>query len=184
MQAADENLAITARTADFISPKGAMSRIFRDGVLALAEREPFARRLVNSGRLSVATCYAHSSLNGPDQFAGECPAVRPGAAALDAPLGNGWLLDHLDGWFQVILFSRDGSVPEAFRSVQADLANHDRLAKFAIVSRETACARYGAERDPALYLFRPDQHVAARWRGYRPGAIQAAVDSGRVQILN
>jgi 3-(3-hydroxy-phenyl)propionate hydroxylase len=176
MLAADENLAITARTADFISPKGTMSRTFRDGVLALAEREPFARRLVNSGRLSVATCYAHSSLNGPDQLAGECPAVRPGAAALDAPLGNGWLLDHLDGWFQVILFNRDGSMPDAFRGVQADLANRHRLAKFAIVSRETACARYGAERDPALYLFRPDQHVAARWRSHQPGAIQAAVD--------
>jgi 3-(3-hydroxy-phenyl)propionate hydroxylase len=177
MQAADENLAITARTADFISPKGAMSRIFRDGVLALAESEPFARRLVNSGRLSVATCYARSPLNGPDQFApGECPTIRPGAAALDAPLGDGWLLDRLDGWFQAILFSRDGSVPDAFRRVQADLASRDRLAKFAIVSRETACARYGAERDPALYLFRPDQHVAARWRSYLPGAMQAAVD--------
>ena len=37
MQAADENLAITMRSTDFISPKGAMSRTFRDGVLALAE---------------------------------------------------------------------------------------------------------------------------------------------------
>jgi hypothetical protein len=35
-----------------------MSCTFRDGVLALAETQPFARRLVNSGRLSVATCYA------------------------------------------------------------------------------------------------------------------------------
>ena len=61
--------AITTRSTDFISPKGAMSRTFRDGVLALAETEPFARRLVNSGRLSVATCYAGSPLNGPDEFA-------------------------------------------------------------------------------------------------------------------
>jgi 3-(3-hydroxy-phenyl)propionate hydroxylase len=177
MQAADENLAITMRSIDFISPKGAMSRIFRDGVLALARTEPFARRLVNSGRLSVATCYAGSALNGPDEFAqGECPAGRPGAAAVDAPLGNRWLLDQLDGGFQAILFSRDGLVQERFREAQASLASRDQLAKFAIVSRETACARYGAERVPALYLFRPDQHVAARWRGYAPESFEAALE--------
>jgi 3-(3-hydroxy-phenyl)propionate hydroxylase len=177
MQAADENLAITMRSIDFISPKGAMSRTFRNGVLALAETEPFARRLVNSGRLSVATCYSGSALSGPDEFAqGECPAGRPGAAAVDAPLGNRWLLDQLDGAFQAILFSRDGLVAEGFREAQASLARQDRGAKFAIVSRETACARYGAERDPALYLFRPDQHVAARWRGYGPGAVEAALE--------
>jgi 3-(3-hydroxy-phenyl)propionate hydroxylase len=182
MQAADENLAITSRSTDFISPKGAMSRTFRDSVLALAETEPFARRLVNSGRLSVATCYAGSPLNGPDEFApGECPATRPGAAALDAPLGDGWLLDHLDGGFQVTLFSRDGLVPRAFQAAQVSLASHDSRANFAIVSRETACARYGAGRDPALYLFRPDQHVAARWREYVPGSLEAALDRAKAK---
>ena len=183
MQAADENLAITTRSTDFISPKGTISRTFRDSVLALAATEPFARRLVNSGRLSVATCYTGSALNGPDEFAqGECPAVRPGAAALDASLENRWLLDHLDGGFQAILFSRDGLVPPALRQAEASLAGYDRRAKFAIVSRETACARYGAERDPALYLFRPDQHVAARWRGYVPGSIEAALRRATARI--
>ena len=184
MQAADENLAITTRSTDFISPKGTISRTFRDSVLALAATEPFARRLVNSGRLSVATCYTGSALNGPDEFAqGECPAVRPGAAALDAWLENRWLLDHLDGGFQAILFSRDGLVPPALRQAEASLAGYDRRAKFAIVSRETACVRYGAERDPALYLFRPDQHVAARWRGwYVPGSIEAALRRATARI--
>ena len=77
-----------------------ISRVFRDSALALAETEPFARRLVNSGRLSVATCYGRSPLNGPDGFAGESPAARPGAAALDAPLGDGdWLLDWIGDSF-------------------------------------------------------------------------------------
>src|SRR5207248_9632733 len=72
--AADANLLNTTRSTDFIAPKSAISRTFRDSVLALAETEPFARRLVNSGRLTVATCYDGSPLNGADGFAaGECP---------------------------------------------------------------------------------------------------------------
>ena len=63
--AADENLLNTTRSTDFIAPKSAMSRILRDGVLALAETEPFARRLVNSGRLSIAACYDGSPSQQP-----------------------------------------------------------------------------------------------------------------------
>src|SRR5262249_61826713 len=84
--AADENLINTTRSTDFIAPKSAISRAFRDGVLALARTEPSARRLVNSGRLSVATHYQTSPLNGPDALGpGVAPAVRPRAAAPDAP---------------------------------------------------------------------------------------------------
>src|SRR3990172_3935676 len=63
--AADENLLNTTPSTDFIAPKSAISRAFRDGALALAATEPFARRLVNSGRLSVAACDDGSTLNGP-----------------------------------------------------------------------------------------------------------------------
>ena len=102
----------TTRSTDFIAPKGAISRTFRDGVLALAETEPFARRLVNSGRLSVATCYDGSPLNGPDAFAaGEAPAVRPGAAALDAPLDGGWFLGNLGGGFTGVWMSPERQHP-------------------------------------------------------------------------
>lgn len=167
--AADENLLNTTRSTDFIAPKGAMSCIFRDGVLALAETEPFARRLVNSGRLTMATCYDGSPLNGRDGFdAGECPLARPGAAALDAPLDNGWFLARLGGGFTGVWFSPDGSSPEGHERTLADVAQ-------LTVSGEAVCARYGAERRPAYYLFRPDGHVAARWRHVSPTEIEAAV---------
>jgi len=152
--------------------------MFRDGVLALAETEPFARRLVNSGRLSTASCYDGSPLNGPDGLAaGEAPAVRPGAAALDAPLDGGWLLDRLGEGFTGVWFSPDGRVPEGVARAQTALARRQLPAgQPLVVSRETACARYGAERDPAYYLFRPDGHVAARWRHVEPPAVEAALD--------
>jgi 3-(3-hydroxy-phenyl)propionate hydroxylase len=174
--AADENLLNTTRSTDFIAPKGAASRMFRDGVLALAETEPFARRLVNSGRLSVATCYDGSPLNGPDGFSpGDCPATRPGAAALDAPLDGGWFLGSRGAGFTGVWFSRDGRLPDAAAPTQGELAQRPLPVSRGMVSDETACARYGAGAAPAYYLFRPDGHVAARWRQFSPAEVEAAV---------
>jgi len=175
--AADENLLNTTRSTDFIAPKSAASRTFRDGALALAATEPFARRLVNSGRLSVAACYLASPLNGGDGFApGECPQLVPGAAALDAPHGAGWLLHALGGGFAGAWFTPDGRVPDGVARAQAVLAQRELPVKAVVVSDATACARYGADREPAYYLFRPDAHVAARWRRFEPSAVGAAVD--------
>ena len=74
-------------STDFITPKSAVSRTFRDAVLALARRHAFARRLVNSGRLSVPTVLADSPLNTPDAIPMRSPgAMVPGAPAADAPV--------------------------------------------------------------------------------------------------
>ena len=61
--AADDNLRNSTRSTDFITPKSRASLRFRNAVLELAETEPFARPLVNSGRLSTPTPYLNSSLN-------------------------------------------------------------------------------------------------------------------------
>ena len=92
--AADENILNSTRATDFITPKSEISRIFRDATLDLAKDCAFARRLVNSGRLSVPATLVHSPLNTPDcdDFAG---AMAPGAAALDAPV----FVDGKPDWF-------------------------------------------------------------------------------------
>jgi 3-(3-hydroxy-phenyl)propionate hydroxylase len=174
--AADENLLNTTRSTDFIAPKSAASTIFRDGVLALAETEPFARRLVNSGRLSVATCYDASPLSSADGFAeGECAQARPGAAALDTPIDGGWLLDATGGGFAGVWFSQDGQMPDEVVRGQAVLSEGELPVKAVVVSSEPACAHYGAEHQPAYYLFRPDAHVAARSHGFSLPAAEAAL---------
>jgi 3-(3-hydroxy-phenyl)propionate hydroxylase len=181
--AADENLLNTTRSTDFIAPKSAISRAFRDSVLALAETEPFARRLVNSGRLTVATCYDGSPLNGPDGFSpGECPQARPGAAALDAPLGGRWLLHSLGEGFTGVWFTPDGNVPDEVARTQVALGKREPPVAAIVISDATACARYDAAREPAFYLFRPDGHVAARWRQLSLTAVEAALAraSGRL----
>ena len=77
--AADDNVRHSTRATDFITPKSAASRLFRDAVLSLARTQPFARTLVNSGRPSTVTTLHDSSLNPPDAqpFDG---ALVPGAA--------------------------------------------------------------------------------------------------------
>lgn len=171
--AADENLLNTTRSTDFIAPKGAISRAFRDGVLALAETEPSARALVNSGRLSVATCYDGSPLATSDGMAdGDCHPLRPGAAALDAPVGGDWLLNALGDGFAGVWFSPHAAIPDALSQVQS---RRELPLRILAVSDQMACARYGAAERPAFYLIRPDQHVAARWRQASLTATDAAL---------
>ena len=174
--AAEENLTVTSRTADFISPKSRASRALRDATLALAETEPFARRLIDAGRLSTPARYAGSPLNGPDGLgADEAPAVAPGAAALDAPLDDGWFLGSIGGRFTGVWFSREGMGPEALSQARDVLARTAIPLDLVVASRETPCRRYGAAHAPAFYLFRPDQHIAARWRGFVTGELEAAL---------
>jgi len=90
--AADENILNSTRSTDFITPKTPVSRVFRDAVLGLAENCEFARRLVNSGRLSLPAVLRESPLNTPDTdiFEG---ALVPGAPCVDAPCVDGARVD-------------------------------------------------------------------------------------------
>ena len=102
--AADENILNSTRSTDFITPKSAVSRTFRDATLQLAGRYPFARKLVNSGRLSLPHTYLHSPLDtlDHDSFArprdargarARCPAGWPGRVGLAAGPAR-----RLDSW--------------------------------------------------------------------------------------
>jgi 3-(3-hydroxy-phenyl)propionate hydroxylase len=193
--AADENIRHSTRATDFITPKSETSRLFRDAVLRLAKDHPFARRLVNSGRLSVPATLAASPLNTPDgdTFSGE---MVPGAPAADAPIRDGdqaaWFLDRIGDEFCCVYFCDAGRCP-------ADVANElMRMARATIPVKPLVVAPSGAPpaipaRIPVIvdaegllaqrfdaapetcYLFRPDQHVCARWRRFDSRRVEAAV---------
>jgi 3-(3-hydroxy-phenyl)propionate hydroxylase len=84
IQAADENIGHSTRSTDFMSPHSSAERRLRDAVLALAPKAEFARRMINSGRLSVPIVY-DTPLSTPDEapFAG---AAKLGASLPDARL--------------------------------------------------------------------------------------------------
>ncbi len=178
--AADDNLLNSTRATDFITPKSKASLLFRNAVLELAQDHAFARVLINSGRLSTPTPYVHSRLNTPDEdeFRG---VMAPGTPCADAPVlrsdaAPGWLLNALGDDFVLLCF---GEPPP-----------HAALAHGAVSARLLSVGDHpGADlRDPeglleqrfdgrrgTVYLIRPDQHVAARWRAFDAAKIRAAL---------
>lgn len=178
--AADENIRHSTRATDFITPKSEISRLFRDAVLELAKTQPFARTLVNSGRLSVATTLHESPLNTADgeAFAG---LMVPGAAAADAPLQRAdgsrtWWLRELgrssSRFTALVAAGGQGPKLQDIEVLTVSLlgAPHDA----SLVDAEGLLAQRYDLQPGTVILFRPDQHVCARWRHPTAAQVQAA----------
>ncbi len=184
--AADENILNSTRSTDFITPKSAVSKLFRDAVLSLSKEHAFARRLVNSGRLSLPSTYRQSPLNTPDcdAFAG---LLCPGAPLADAPVSiagkAAWFLRQVGGQFSVLLFADAASAVnvQSLQSLALPVllvlpAGVKAPAGVAAIedSEGLLAARFDAQ-PGTVYLLRPDQHVAARWRALDVAALQSAL---------
>lgn len=164
---ADENILNSTRATDFITPKSAVSKLFRNAVLELAEHVPFARSVVNSGRLSLPCTYDGSVLNGPD--CAEMPRrTRPGSPCPDVAMADGWLLPRLQGF---TLLAIDANVPDSISAHGLTLTRLAASAKENKLLRD----RYLGKAASAVYLIRPDQHVAARWTSYDADAVAHAL---------
>lgn len=184
VEAANENILNSSRSTDFITPKSSASRQMRDAVLALSQQHAFARRLVNSGRLSTPTAHRANALATPDRDSFAC-ALAPGAPAADAPVRVAGraasLLDQLGGRFDLLLFDATEGRVGAFES---EFGSDLRVARTASAGKQgtrvfedierLATRRYDAEAG-AVYLLRPDHHVAARWRAPSIGDVRSAL---------
>ncbi|NMM37387.1 MAG: FAD-dependent oxidoreductase [Glaciimonas sp.] len=191
--AADENLMNSTRSTDFITPKSTASKTFRNAVLKLAEKHAFARKLVNSGRLSVPAFLTESCLNTPDtdQFTGD---MVPGAPMDDGPVKigqqDGWLIDQLGNRFQGLYFCVDpAAIPDSVLAQFAVLAQGELPIEALVIAAKPGqlahakvmldangmIARHYDAQDGTYYLARPDQHVAARWRALDLARVQQAL---------
>lgn len=186
---AAENILNSTRATDFITPKSHISKVFRDETLELAKQYEFARKLVNSGRLSVPCSYPDSCLNSENTDAFESD-MASGVVCKDAPVhvnGNDtWLLNQLGIDFTLMV---NIDVPEseqaalkalllsivelsptvnivmstrATASALAELANNSKITLIQD-SKNVVSQRYDLSPGSA-YLIRPDQVVCARWK--------------------
>jgi 3-(3-hydroxy-phenyl)propionate hydroxylase len=174
MFGADENIGHSSRATAFMTPKTEMEKIFRDSVLELAAEHDFARKLVNSGRLSRPCSLEGFSLQTPIE-----PGCGVGEAMVDAPVENGtagWLLNHVGNGFAVLAVETE-LPPETSAGVQRLFVTRDRARRTNEVTTlidgsGLVVERYGAG---TTYLIRPDQHIAARFASATAGQIADAL---------
>ena len=158
---ADENLLNSSRATDFMTPRSPGARALQAAVLSLATDLPFARNLINSGRLSVPCSLMGTRAITPDTEVESMPGPRPGEVALDAPIRiqgrEAWLLSLLGPHFTCLCVNAEipDPLPPEVRALRCGQDFVDPDGRFA--------ERYSGG-ESAIYLIRPDQHVAARFR--------------------
>ncbi|EOD79601.1 2-polyprenyl-6-methoxyphenol hydroxylase [Grimontia indica] len=176
--AAEENILNSTRATDFITPKSTMSKVLRNATLELAKNYPFARPLINSGRLSTPCTYRNSTLNTPDRDTFNNVLI-PGSPILDAPVNQhemaSWLLDWVGNHFVIMIAEssteQDKLLAELAKisDLEVLLISHDQQsANLRGITQLTDTQgllhqRYDLSEGTA-YLFRPDQVITARWR--------------------
>jgi 3-(3-hydroxy-phenyl)propionate hydroxylase len=188
-RACDENIQHASRTTRFMTPKSHIERELRDSVLALAAEFPFARALVNSGRLSEPCTFDGSAWLTDDDLRLAGPLVA-GSPCLDAPVAGAdgrraWLLEFLGGPFVALTFASDArnalkcaeelsrtALPVALLAILP--ANSQSCDAATLKDTEGLVQeRYGGALG-VTYLVRPDQHVAARFPMFDADAIGRA----------
>ena len=177
--AAREIITEAGKSTRFMAPPSRGFRLLRDAVLSLSLTQAFVRPLYH-WRTSRPHEYTHSELN--SHFESTEPLNQ--GLAVGAPPhniqfeSNNYLLDHLGGGFDLVYCTHTGSVPKDIQvAVEQAKQNGIPLRLVAIsnsssqvLGADATCldptqrfaTRYGVS-DGGAYLFRPDQHICARW---------------------
>ncbi|MFT5134118.1 MAG: 3-(3-hydroxy-phenyl)propionate hydroxylase [Gammaproteobacteria bacterium] len=178
---AEENVTNSSRSTDFMTPKSEISLAFRDAALELARDFPFARGIVNPGRLSSPCTLDYSPLNTEDEDT-FTDKQRPGSPCMDAPItinnGDSWFLNQLGERFVGLYFAgNDESAKEDIQQSQG--IPFDILTigtdETDIIDKNGLLQQHYDATPGTFYLIRPDQHVAARWRNYNSSKIDCAL---------
>ena len=180
--AAMHNIKTTSRTTRFLSPQSKAERVLRDAVISLARTFPFARPLVNTGRMSVAYQYDTSPL-----------VTSGGMAVQNIPLTgsgdeSGALLDLFEGdnCFLALWFSEYGLNSNHMKII-ATLQRQTPQLRWAVYSaagRGTKNFRdHGGKLKQVLditqdcvCLIRPDMHLAAKLFSPTVASVRNALD--------
>ena len=168
-EAATQNVMVTNRTTRFLRPAPGIEKTFRDAALGLARQHPFARQLVNTGRMAIANPYSRSSAC---ERTGGLPVQNVAFAWPDGSRGSmNDLLQWVDGNLLVLLFG-DASAGSLARLRALSESAPVRCVQ--VLGPEGRAGAVEHVRDPqghlqgachvfghAWALIRPDSYVAA-----------------------
>ncbi len=166
--AAAHNIKTTSRTTRFLSPQSKAERVLRDAVISLAREYPFARPLINTGRMSVAFSYDASPLSSN----GGVTVPNVPLVASDAIRRT--LLDMFEekNCFLAIWFTERGLSKSDSKTIE-QLQRQEPLLKVIVYSSEKGGSMEWGDRNGKLKQFlsvsqdcvcliRPDLHLAAK----------------------
>ena len=180
-EAAAQNVQVTNRTARFLRPADGMERTFRNAAISLARQHPFARALINTGRMAVANSYTHSGIC---DRTGGLSVQNVAFRWADGSRGVvNDLIEWADGWLLVLVFGdmspvaarrlRDITEATGARAVQVVGPDTRPQAREFVVDPQGhlqgACHVFGH----AWALVRPDAYLAATGESVDAGLIQA-----------
>ena len=195
--AAREIIHEAGKSTRFMTPPAGGFQLLRDAVLSLSLTQEFVRPLYH-WRTSRPHAYTHSMLNsnGDDNAlfqAGPAHGAPPQNVRLAA---NDFLLDHLGGGFDLLYFTDANSIPETL--IETISAARDRGIPLKVIAAGSSRdvngadktlpdvdghlrARYGVPSNGGAYLFRPDQHICARWFTLDATRLQTALKAALPQ---
>ena len=183
--AAREIVFEAGKSTRFMTPPTPGFRLLRDAVLSLSLTQAFVRPLYH-WRTSRAHAYADSPLNASavDTSADDNAAFGASGLAVGEPMANvalapgEFLMDHFPVGFLLLVVGRAPS-----NTMSADVEN--ALSGFRASGHTISVqhsnhadvvARYAGPQGRGLYLFRPDQHVCARWLALDTRRLESALN--------
>jgi len=182
LDAAQQNVRVTNRTARFLRPADGVERTFRAAAIGLARQHLFARSLINTGRMAVANTYTRSSIcegtggQSVQNVAFRWPDSTPGAV--------NDLLRWAGSDLLVLVFG-DVSPAAALRLQQ--LAQHAPVRCVQVVGPDDRAQALEHVRDPQGHLQGACHVFGHAWALVRPdgylGATGEAVDGDLVSAV-
>ncbi len=163
LQAAQENVMVTHRTARFLRPGTPQESLFRRASISLAKRHPFGRLLVNTGRMAVANAYTRS------------PACAPSAGVSVQNVGFQWskasrgCLNDLLNWSgeHLLLLVFGPQTPDALQRIRS-LTRHAPVRAVQVLAKGEQPQVREHVLDHSGHLRQACQAEGQRWALVRP----------------